>query len=72
MGAGTLRRNWDPRTTDYTLTTPTRLRRSGSGRHSDSGRREDTDENTVTMTVTTFETDIYAQNDQQRAPTTSV
>ena len=72
MGAGTLRRNGDPRTTDYTLTTPTRLRRSGSGRHSDSGRRDDTDEDIVTMTVTTCDTDIYAHTDEQRTPTTSI
>ena len=72
MGAGTLRRNVDPRTTHYALTTPTRLRRSGSGRHSDSGRHADTDDNTVTMTVTTCDTDIYAQTDEQRAPMTII
>ena len=72
MGAGTLRRNGDTRTTDYTLTTPTQLRRSGSGGHSDSGRRDDTDDNAVTMNVTTCDTDIYAQTDEERAPTTSI
>ena len=46
--------------------------RNGSGRHSDSGRRDDTDDNTVTMTVTTCDTDIYAQTDEQRAATTSI
>ena len=72
MGAETSRRNGDPRTTDYTLPTPTRLRRSGGGRHSDSGRRADTGDNTVTMTVTTCGTDIYVQTYERRIPTTSI
>ena len=72
MGAEISRRNGDPRTTDGTLPTPTRLRRSGSSRYIDSGRRDVTDSNTVTMTVTTCDTDIYAQTDERRAPTTII